>query len=175
MKTIFKLLSGILLVLLSACSTQISLNTQADQVASAAARIADFQLPEGYQAEYTADLAGYTLAAYHPGDGHSHLFLVQAGEGTQIDQSKLEDLVNQQPAGRKNHQTRMTVIEQRPVSLRGQQTTLVISEGTNSDGDTYRQATAAFQGKGGPALVAISEPTTRWDSARIDQFLASIQ
>ena len=43
----------------------------------------------------------------------------------------------------------MTVTEIRATIVRGQETTLVIIEGMNSEGVIYRQAAAAFQGKGG--------------------------
>jgi hypothetical protein len=69
----------------------------------------------------------------------------------------------------------MTVVEKRQVSIRGQQTSLVISEGVNSSDQPYRQATATFQGKNGPALLVITEPTERWDMARVEQFIVSMK
>jgi hypothetical protein len=59
--------------------------------------------------------------------------------------------------------------------VRGQETTLVINEGVNSEGVTYRWVTAAFQGKGGPALLVISEPVTRWSQETVETFIASIR
>jgi len=35
--------------------------------------------------------------------------------------------------------------------------------------------TAAFQGKGGPALLVISEPITRWSQETVETFIASIR
>jgi hypothetical protein len=42
------------------------------------------------------------------------------------------------------------VIEGKPVTVRGQDSCLEISEGISSDGVTYRLATATFQCKRGP-------------------------
>jgi hypothetical protein len=35
--------------------------------------------------------------------------------------------------------------------------------------------TAAFQGKGGLALLVISEPVTRWSQETVEPFIASIR
>ena len=68
----------------------------------------------------------------------------------------------------------MTVIENRPVTLRGQEVTLIVSEGVNSENVSYRQISVAFEGKGGPALLLFSESVEAWDQAAVDEFLASI-
>ena len=161
-----------LLTGLSACASGDSINTESEKVTSAAAEIADFDLPMGYSADFTAQLMGYTVAAYNPGDGHSHLYLIQSAD--EADGEKLASMLEEVVPGSSDPQTRMTVIETRPVTVRGLETTLVISEGTNGEGDSYRQAAVAFQGEGGPALLVFSEPTTRWDQATIDALLASI-
>ena len=46
--------------------------------------------------------------------------------------------------------------------------------GPNSDGVIYRQATVAFQGNGGPALLVFSELLENWDQAAFDALVASI-
>lgn len=173
MNTIVKFFLALaLLAGLSACGTGYSINTDAEQVASAAAEIADFGLPAGYSADFTARLMGYTMAAFHPGDGHSHLYLIQSEN--EADGEQLESMLDQVAPGSSDPRTRMTVIESRPVTVRGEETTLVISEGVNSEGASYRQAAVAFQGKGGPALLVLSEPIESWDQASVDAFLASI-
>lgn len=159
----------ILVILLAACSAG---KTNTEKVASTAAEIADFDLPAGYSAEFSASLMGYTVAAYSTGDGHSHLYLVQSTD--KADGEKLAQMLNELVPGAGDPQTRMTVIEIRPVTLRGQETTLVISEGVTSEGETYRQATVAFQGRGGPALLVLSEPVESWDQESVDAFIASI-
>jgi hypothetical protein len=172
MKSTSKLVM-VVIVLVSALL--IGCGSKPADVSTSAARIAEFSLPEGYQPEMAADLGGYSIVMYNSGDGHSHLYLVQAPESKDLSQAKLEEMLGQTQSGKKDRATRMTVVEKRAASIRGQESTLVISEGTNSDGDPYRQVTAAFQGKGGPALLVMSEPTSRWDDARVNQLIASIQ
>jgi hypothetical protein len=69
----------------------------------------------------------------------------------------------------------MTVIENRPVIVRGQDVNLVISDGVNHEGKSYRQAAVAFQGKGGPALLILSESLDLWSDETVDAVLASLQ
>jgi len=165
-------LPAIVLILLAACTANHAVETADDQIANAAAEIADFDLPAGYSPEISASLQGYTLVSYNPGDGHSHLYLIQSEK--EADGEKLASMVEQIAPGSYDPQTRMTVIETRPVTVREQEVTLVISEGLTSEGETYRQVTVAFQGKGGPALVMLSEPVTSWDQQTVDAFIASI-
>jgi hypothetical protein len=39
----------------------------------------------------------------------------------------------------------------------------------------YRQVTARFEGKGGPAFVNLIAPIAEWDWALVDALLASIE
>jgi hypothetical protein len=162
----------LLALLLWACGVHTTINTDTDKVASAAADIADFDLPADYQPEFSTSLEGYTLVSYNPGDGHSHLYLIQSEK--ESDGEKLVSMIDQIAPGSYDPQTRMTVIETRPVTMRDQEVTLVISEGNTSEGGTYRQVMVAFHGKGGPALVTLSEPVERWNQKSVDAFIASI-
>jgi hypothetical protein len=165
-------LCAVLVVFLSACGASISLNSDAKNVSRTAASIADIVLPAGYNADFSVNLLGYNAAAFHPGDGHSHLYLVQSENKS--DGEKLAEMMGRLIPGASNQKTRMAVIETRPVIVRGQLETLVISDGVNSAGETYRQAMVQFQGKGGPALLVFSEPHSRWNQATVDALIASI-
>jgi hypothetical protein len=172
-KMLLTAMSAIVLITLLACAPQVSINNDSAQVASIASGIADFALPDGYAPEFTARLLDYTMAAYNPGDGHSHLYLIQSVNDA--DREKLAQMLAELTPGSSDPKSRLTVTENRPVTVRGQEVRLVISDGVNSDGDAYRQATVAFQGKGGPALLVFSEPAERWDPATVDTLLASMQ
>lgn len=172
-KILLMITATILVGMLFACAPNITINSDPKDVLSAASAIADFEPPAGYTAEFTASLLGYTVAAYNPGDGHSHLYLIQSEN--EADAEKLDDMLTELVPGSSDPNTRLTVIENRAATIRGQEVTLVVSDGTNSEGDPYRQVTAAFQGKGGPALLVLSEPIERWDQSAVDAFITSIQ
>lgn len=150
-------------------------NSTPEEVNQAAERIASFELPEGYAGDYGFSKFGFSVAAYDPGDGHSHLTLAQGPKGLGVQQGTLEKMLNQARPGDSDRTTRLTVVETRTVILRGEETILVVQDGTSGDGTAYRQATATFNGKSGPALVILEEPLSRWDDARVTAFLASIQ
>ena len=166
-------LATVLLASASACTPGVAINSDSDKISKAASDIADFDLPSGYASEFTAQLGNYTAVAYNPGDGHSHLYLIQSEKET--DSEKLAQMLTDLVPGSSDPNTRMTVIENRAVTIRGQAATVVVSEGINHEADTYRQITVAFQGKGGPALLVLSEPIERWNQSTVDDLLASIQ
>jgi len=161
-----------LVFLLTACGVNATINTDPDKVATSAAEIAGFDLPAGYSPEFCASVEGYTLVSYNPGDGHSHLYLIQSEK--ESDGEKLTRMVDQIAPGTYDPQTRVEIIETHPALVRNQEVTIVTSKGITSEGETYRQVMIAFQGNGGPALVMLSEPVARWNQEKVDAFIASI-
>ena len=162
-----------LIFLLTACGMDVSLNTGTDQVASVASEIADFDLPDGYKSEFTASLNGYTLVSYTPGDGASHLYLIQSQDAADAD--KLAQAMQDIVPGEYDPESRMTVLETRPINVSREQTMLVLSEGSNGDGESYRQATVTFKGNGGPALMVYSTPLADWNIEAVNALLASVR
>jgi hypothetical protein len=142
-------------------------------VSETASQIADFTLPSGYTTEFAGKLGDYTAVSYNPGDGHSHLYLIQSENSD--DREKLSEMLSSLVSGSSDRYSRMTVVESRTATIRGQAATVVISDGVNSAGQKYRQVTAGFEGKGGPALLVIEEPLTRWDQGTVDAFIASLR
>jgi hypothetical protein len=167
------LLILLITLFLTACSVDLSLSTDADNVTSAAAKIADFDLPAGYSADFTTTVMGYEVAAYTRGDGPSHIYLIQSEDAA--DWEKLAQALDEIVIGSGDPHTRLTVVDTRSVMVRGQESTLVISDAVNSEGRAYRQAAVGFQGNGGPALLVFSESAEKWDQAALDALLASIE
>lgn len=165
-------LLSILIVFMTACSGVPMINMETRKVGETAAEIADFNLPDGYYPEFSASLLGYTIVAFTPGDGHSHLYLIQSEKASDAD--KLEEMLSMLAPGSMNTQTRMTVLETKTVTVHGLETTMVISKGINSTGHAYRQAIVVFQGNGGPAMLVFSEPADHWDQNIVDALVASI-
>lgn len=146
------------------------------QVAGIAAKIADFTLPAGYKSEAAVEIAGYQYVSYAPGDGHSHIMLIQAPAGAVPDQATLEQYAQQAaPQRGYDRRTRSQVVGQTKATIRGQESTFVVSEGTNSDGQPYRSLTAVFQGRGGTALLSVESPLNTWNQDAVDRFVASIR
>ncbi|MGE5461855.1 MAG: hypothetical protein ACM3PS_00775, partial [Syntrophothermus sp.] len=104
-------LAAFLLIVLSACGSTVKMSSDAAEVASVASEIADFEPPAGYSSDFTANLLGYTVAAYNPGDGHSHLYLVQSEK--ESDAEKLAQMLEKLVPGSSDRNSRLTVIENR--------------------------------------------------------------
>jgi hypothetical protein len=162
------------LVVLAACQT-VPYKAKAGDIRRIAAQIADYQVPEGYSEQYAVELAGYQLVSLVGPTPNCHLFLAQAPADADIDIDELQRQAREMNGDQKVELKNVRVVEQRPVAIRGQQVTLLVGEGVNSDEKLYREVTAVFTGKNGPALVSISSPFEEWDWASVDEFLASIQ
>lgn len=160
-------------LLLTACSIDMTISTKQESISDVAVKIADFDLPAGYTPEFSTALLGYEAAAYSRGDGPSHIYLIQSDNPADTD--KLAQALDEIVIGSGDPYTRLTVVETRSVVVRGEETTLVISEAINSEGLTYRQAAVSFQGNGGPALLVFSESLENWDTAALDTLISSIQ
>jgi hypothetical protein len=86
--------------------------------------------------------------------------LAQFPEGTSINVDELLRIIGESSDNPNSiwYNTETEIVEQKPVTIRGQDVTLTISEGISSDGVEFRMATARFEGRGGPALAMIAVP-----------------
>jgi hypothetical protein len=139
--------------------------------------IADFEIPEGFTSPYSVHFGDVSLVGYESQSGRSHILLAQFPEGTSINVDEMLRQISEQRGDPHSiwYRTETTLIEERPVTIRGQETTLNIAEGISSDGTTYWSATATFQGSSGPALVMVASPIEEWDMEMVEAFVASIE
>ena len=162
----------LLLVMLGACRYPGTGTNPARIVAKTAEKIADFTLPPGYVPEYGLHALGYTAVAYHD-DEAGHLYLVQSE--SEADGTALQEALDEMVPGYQDEERELEVVEQWSFTLRGQEVLVTISEGTGGESEMMRQATAVFQGKAGPTLLILREPSNRWDEAAVQAFLASVR
>jgi hypothetical protein len=150
---------------------------QPGEAAQVSAEIADITVPEGYAPSVATRFAHFELVGYDGPDGHSHLYLFQLPPAVHVDHAELERQLQNSTGAPAPDGTRpeMQIIAEQSVTIRGETTTLVISEGTNHAGDLYRSASAAFTGNDGQALVSFSGLSATWDQAMVDDFLASMR
>ena len=134
--------------------------------------IADYTLPAEFGDGYAMRIAGFSMISYTSADGRSHIYLVQAPSWLAPDEADLERQLRQTSGTDEWSET--TVVDRQPCQIRGQETTLVISEGVSHDGRQYRAASGVFEGKGGLALVNVSGPANSWDQEMVDAFIASL-
>jgi hypothetical protein len=149
---------------------------QPGEAAQVAAEIADFTLPDGYTSAVATQIADLEVVGYNSASGNSHIYLFQLPPFITVDQAELERQLQSATESQGNDQVMdMRVVEQQAVTIRGQATTLVVSEGTNGRGKSIRSANAMFDGKDGQALLSFSGPTSEWDADLIAEFIAAVR
>jgi hypothetical protein len=139
--------------------------------------IADYEIPEGFGSPVSIHIGDMTMIRYKTLDKMSYIALAQFPEGTSINVEEMLRLMEEGTSDPNNvwYSTDTKIIEQKPVTICGQATTLNISDGTSVQELSYRYATASFEGRGGPALVMVGTPVEEWDMGMVDDFISSIQ
>jgi len=154
-------------------------NTTRDlyKVAPMIEEIATITLPDGFGSPYGMHLGEITSIGFSSQSKNTDLVMTQFPEGTPLNTEEIVKLISKysSDSGNRWDNSRAKVVEEKPVTIRGQETMLTTSEGISSDGTPYRTAIATFQGRGGPAFVMIAGTLDEWDTAMVENFIASIQ
>ena len=147
------------------------------EVGRVAGEIADYDVLEDFGSPVSIHIGDMTLIRYTTLDEMFYILIAQFPGGTSIDVEKMLELMDKGTSDRNNvwYSTDTKIIEQKPVTIRGQATTLIISEGTSLQELSYRYATAKFEGRGGPALVMVASPVNEWNMEMVDEFISSIR
>jgi hypothetical protein len=162
-----------MVIFLSACESNPLFNTDTEKVLDVTAQIVDFPLPVGFKPELTANYNGYNFVSYKPAAKDSHLYFVQSTNPA--DEENLQNILDVLVPGASDKESRQVVLENLPITFRGQETTMIHSKGTNSDGKEYQQLVIGFEGKAGPALVVYSSLSADWDMEEVFSLLKTVQ
>ncbi len=135
-----------------------------------------YDMPAGWREDLALHIFGFDMAALAGGDGHSHIFLMQVPPERDA-QSSLREALAQLDVSRTAYRNGMAFrkVGQAQVTLRGQPVAMTISEGTNRDGESYRQLTGVAADATAQLVVVIEQPVKSWDQALVDRFIASIR
>lgn len=155
-------------------SIESSVVTDPQEASEVASAIAEFDIPAGYDIG-AMHMFGIEWAILDNDQGGT-IMLMQYPDNMNISQDQLEQQMQQvwQQTTNRNG-LNMKVIDQQPVTIRGEQTTLTVSEGSDSQGNGFRQAIAVFPGREGQAILMMVIPSQDWDQEMIDQFIQSIR
>jgi hypothetical protein len=155
-----------------------STSEDAQEVAQIASEIADFDLPAEFDTQYGIKIASFSMVQYTTRNEDTYIFLTQFPAGTSINPDEMMRQIKDNARNPKSpwYNTDMQLVEQKPVTIRGEKTALSFSEGTSDQGVPYHMINAKFQGKGpGPSLLVIVGPADQWDTKMVEDFIASIQ
>lgn len=140
-----------------------------------ASEIADYTLPADYQEQIGMDLFVEKLVMIARPDQRGMTFTLLQVSTPNVNRDQV--VRQMQEAFQQQFQRQsgaMREVAQEPITVRGQETTLVISEsetGTNR----MRQAVTVFNGKNGLVMVMAMSDTSAWDIELLRSFLASIR
>lgn len=141
------------------------------------AEIADYEVPREFGTPVSAHIGDMTMIRYTSQDEMSYILIAQFPAGTSVNAEEMLRLMEEGTDDPNSvwYSTDTTILEQKPVTIRGQATILNISDGTSLQGLSYRYATATFYGRGGPALIMVASPVDEWDVQMVEMFISTIQ
>ena len=158
---------------------QQGMKTDPEAAAEVAHKIADYDLPEGYQEQMAMEIMFYSFAMIAPqssnGMSKGPVFMLaqfQAG----VNQDQMEQQLRQsfeQQAG--NRGLNMSLVNVEEKTIRGEETEVATYEGSDDNGRVFRQVIASFPGKDGTAMLMIMGPVELWDQELVDAFIESIR
>lgn len=155
-----------------------SVTEEPAEVAALAEQIVEYELPPGYQEAFGMSLFSFDMVAFAPigGDNGPSIMLMQLPPSVQMDQEEMERQLEQamQNPNQQNAQN-MQIVEERTITIRGQDVPLVTREGSTDDGGSLRQSTALFMGKKGTTMLMIAGSPEVWDQELLDTFIASLE
>ena len=156
--------------------TERSVSVIPEKAIQVGAEIADYEVPDGFGSPFGVHIGDVTVFGYTSQSERSQILLAQFPEGTSINTKELLKLISKYAADPNSgwYNTEFTLVEERPVTIRGQACTLNVSEGTSGEGIVYRSGIANFHGRGGPALVIIAAPLDEWDIEVVESFIEAI-
>jgi hypothetical protein len=149
-----------------------SLDSEPATVASTGSAIASYELPPGFDDGYAGTIAGFTWLPTTATMGRATFISCRGRSGSPG--RGCAAAADADCCRRRAEWSGVTVVERYPCQIRGEQATVVVSEGRNHDNQPYRTASVLFIGNGGPALLNFSMPAARWDQEFVDDFLNSI-
>lgn len=158
--------------------TNTSTSEDPQLVSGIADEIADFDLPAGFGSPDGVHFADFSAVSYRSQSGDTHIFLVQFPRGTRLDADEMLNTIKHSSAVLETpwYGIQMATVEQKPVTVHGQESTLIIQEGITSDGEAFRTGIVTFQAEGsGPALLMVAGPVEEWDAEMLDSLIASVK
>jgi hypothetical protein len=152
-----------------------SFKTDPTSIAQVGDKIAEYDVPPGYQESMAMSLFIYDMVYITPESENSPvsmIFMMMQFTGAgNTDAEQMREAMEQQ-TGQSNSQ--MHVVETRTEVIRGEEVSVTVSE-TSTQGLTLRQWLAVFRGNGGPTMLMIQGPSEAWDEEVIEEFIHSIR
>ncbi|MEW5940683.1 MAG: hypothetical protein AB1750_13525 [Chloroflexota bacterium] len=152
-----------------------SVVTDPAQVEALAGKIAKYQVPPGYSEVGGMDLGIYQFIMLgSSADPNDTIMLANINVATdpQQMQEQMQRTFEQQTG---TPGMTWKTVENRKMTIRGQEVNVEIREGQVEGGPALRQLITAFEGENGTVIVMAQGDAATWDQELLDDFLASIE
>ncbi|MBN2003512.1 MAG: hypothetical protein JXA21_09165 [Anaerolineae bacterium] len=157
-----------------------------EEAASAAAEMLSYDLPDGYREQAVMNLIVGKMLVIAQSDLSTtdrttpiimimQLSALISGDSmSQEDfQRQMEESMTTTSGGEKME---LELVEEKEMTIAGQETQVLIYEGTNSEGAAVREVvTSMFKANGKQTIVMIIGPISTWPEEEMDAFLLSIK
>lgn len=159
-----------------------SVKVDPQKASEAGHQIADYDLPPGYHEQMSMDVFTYTFVIITPGTMGSSsansplIMLAQFSNVGNYDQKQMEEQMRkslEQQSGQRGQD--LKTVKEEKMTLRGQETTVTTREGSDQNGNLFRQVSAIFPGKKGIAMLFVQGQPDHWDEHTINNFIKSIR
>lgn len=186
-KTVLLVVGGLALVALIVCgvlgligwraanqAVQELTVTDPEKIAVIAADLADYRLPAGYT-QMGMNLFGFYSGIFAT-DGQTMIMMMLLPTSETMSQEEFRRQLEPVMESRSNSSgIQWQVLGQWPATIRGEEVDFVLSEGTDSNGKSYRLLSGIFTGNQGPVMLMIMGPKQGWDQKAVESFLKSIK
>jgi hypothetical protein len=139
--------------------------------------ILDYRLPERYDGQFGVDFLGIQLAGFGSEDPTDpEIMLMQLPDYFGLSPVEMENQLKQWLQNQRGQErVQMVAVDTLTVDIKDQRVKLMVGEGRNANGITFRQISGAFRGKNGVALLMIMGEKEKWDQRPVNMFFNSLR
>jgi hypothetical protein len=137
-----------------------------------ASKITDYELPSGFEAAVGTEIANIIMVGFINETTESTIFLAQSPVQGSL---STEEMLSKIGGPNNNNPISWTPIDVRQYTIRGEESSIAVYEGTRQDGEEYTAWGGKFNGKGGEALVLIYSSAAEWDDSLAENFINSLR
>jgi hypothetical protein len=147
------------------------------QVREVATGMVDYELPPGLSEQFGMSFFGlFDMVSFSDEANKLVIMMMQFSKSAGVNQAQMEQQMEeqmQQRLGRQNLD--LQTVDTIETTIRDQAVTLTVREGSDEEGESMRQLSGVFTGKGGPVLLMVMAPQENWNQESIDAFIASLR
>jgi len=154
-----------------------------EEAAATAKEIIDYKLPLGYQEQMAMNMGFMqmiTIADSQSTDTENSrpiIMIASMSPNIEADEEEMRlqiQLSMQRSSNRQGYE--MKLVEEKEVTIRGQQVSLMVYEGTDENGNPMKQIVSGlFDGKNSKVMLFIMGQESNWNQEEIDSFILSIK